>query len=103
MNKEKTICNSTWKKGTDWFHLTTTKNGNEKKYTAYFSGPCQPFPCFSMETTYSVLASWLNANGWERCHIVDKTHIYDEIDNETGEIVFHSEIKENYYYLPKQI
>ena len=71
--------------------LTVYSNGKEgeKIKTFTFSGPVNPFPCFSMKSTFDVLSSWLMNNEWNRIpgceqHVTTHTIDYDgSVSSET--------------------
>lgn len=92
MNKKYLKGVSFWSKDKMRLRVETIKDYavSEKKLTAYFLGD-NPFPCFHMTTTYSVLAAWLVGNGWKPCKTTVIVQITDTINPETGEITCHWE------------
>lgn len=60
----KTSC-SIWRKDGKQLRLFSNENNGEKVKRFYFVGH-NPFPCYSMNSTFHVVADWLKANGWER-------------------------------------
>ena len=71
---------SRWVK--DGYGLTVFSNGKEgeKIKTFTFSGPINPFPCFSMESTFEVLSGWLRNNGWKQIPGYEKHVITHSVD-----------------------
>lgn len=57
-----TTYTSYWRKESELLKVATYyKEGHHA--TAFFAGT-NPFPCFSMETTYGELSKWLQDHGW---------------------------------------
>ena len=54
--------------------------------TFFFSG-WNPFPCYSMQSTFGVVAKWLYANGWRPNGNSSVKTFYETIDTETGEVL----------------
>ena len=85
---------STWTKENKICHVHTNRDPGDdfpptkadKVCKAWFTG-YNPFPCYTMETTYAVLADWLKANGWEKQKNMVIVYTCDQINTETGEVV----------------
>ena len=60
----KTSC-SIWRKDGKQLRLFSNGNDGEKVKRFYFVGH-NPFPCYSMNSTFHIVAEWLKANVWER-------------------------------------
>jgi len=102
MKKTRVTYRSYWEKGnkkcivvSESQTLANGKLGKAKEF--YFAG-YNPFPCFSMMSTYDVVEKWMQDNGWNRTSGSDVTFITDEICDETGEVYYQS--KQVYHYIP---
>lgn len=60
--------------------------------TFQFSG-WNPFPCYSMHSTFGVVAKWMRENGWMPNGNYSKEIYYETIDTETGEILLQEKEK----------
>ncbi len=98
------IMESTWQKDGKTCKVCSEKaivnNGYKalpsRRGTFTFKG-CNPFPCYSMESTYESVSAWLLSNGWKRAaRTTSITIFYDVIDDNTGEVL--CETTDNYYY-----
>lgn len=89
MKISKFKASSYWKKGCKICRIETEKDATSHISKCRFHGD-NPFPCYSMTTTFSVLAEWLRNNGWERINNEIFEIINDTIDDETGEVLCHS-------------
>lgn len=71
---------SRWVK--DGYRLTVFSKGKEgeKIKTFTFSGPINPFPCFSMKSTFDVLSAWLRNNEWVQISGYEKHVITHSVD-----------------------
>ena len=56
---------SVWAKGNKKMRLVANYEKGEKPKTFYCIGH-NPFPCFTMKSTYHIVNEWLKANGWEQ-------------------------------------
>lgn len=65
MEKTITSC-SIWVKGEKKLRLFSSSEDQAKKTREFFFTGYNPFPCYSMESTFHIVAAWLKANGWER-------------------------------------
>lgn len=65
MEKKITSC-SIWVKGEKKLRLFSSSEDQAKKTREFFFTGYNPFPCYSMESTFHIVAAWLKANGWER-------------------------------------
>lgn len=65
MEKKITSC-SIWVKGEKKLRLFSSSEDQVKKTREFFFTGYNPFPCYSMESTFHIVAAWLKANGWER-------------------------------------
>lgn len=70
------------------------KNGN--KIGTFEFQIYNPFPCYSMRSTYGVVSGWLKANGWTRREVTIDKYITDDISDVTGEILNHWEVVKEY-------
>ncbi len=90
----KLIYTSTWKKEDKRCHITSEKQIRQQGIdpainpigTFTFAGH-NPFPCYSMKSTYGVITRWMRENGWTRIKPQKMKVVYDVIDDETGEII----------------
>lgn len=62
-------------------------NGNLSKISTIIVAGDNPFPCYSMTSTYHVVAEWMCENGWEPVSGYRKETRYDVIDDHTGEVI----------------
>ena len=98
MARERKYCGtSRWKKEREGggypltLRVETEKKDKFGHCTAIFVGH-NPFPCFSMETSFPVLAAWLKANGWVQYGDTWLTMVEDSINDDTGEIWRHANV-----------
>lgn len=88
MSKEVHV--SHWKKGDKSCIIRSEKSADndywDRVSTFTFSG-YNPFPCYSMKSTYKVISAWMKENGWECKPNGYNACIYNIIDNGTGEVV----------------
>lgn len=77
MYTNKIVCRSNWKKGDKTCSVYGSKELNEKDYTFRIRG-WSPLPCKSFKGSYTVLADWMIANGWER-EVCDCPYLPDRI------------------------
>ena len=55
---------SIWQKGDKICRITST--GELKRVSTFRFSGYNPFPCFSMQSTFTVISKWMQENGWER-------------------------------------
>lgn len=82
---------SWWEKGNMVTKVVSEYNDGNKIGTFEFQ-IYNPFPCYTMRTTYHVVSAWLKANGWVRREVTIDKYITDNISDETGEILNHWEV-----------
>ena len=86
---------SWWEKGNMVTKVVSEyENGNKIgffKFQIY-----NPFPCYSMRSTYGVVSRWLKISGWKQREVTIDKYITDEISEETGEILNHWEVVKEY-------
>ncbi len=81
---------STWEKDGKRTDVITVCKGNENHIHAQFRG-WNPFPCFTMETSWPVLREYLVKNNYIQVGKEIQIWFMDDIDQTTGEIVNHWE------------
>ena len=91
MRRTKAVHTSWWEKDNLVTKMVSVyKNGNEVGNFEFHT--YNPFPCYTMRTTYHVVSAWLKANGWTRREVTIDKYITDDISDETGEILNHWEV-----------
>jgi hypothetical protein len=80
------IYTSKWEKENMYCFVSSRKKEGEKRSEFTFYGR-SPFPCFNMESTFTLVSEWLSKNGWIKSG--SSTVEYDNIvtNTETGEVV----------------
>lgn len=90
---------SIWQKEDKICRIQSTQEGNGTPIFV-FRG-YNPFPCFNMKSTFTIINKWMKENGWERKPGGYKVVTIDEIDPETGELLWHSSTRETYIPVEK--
>jgi len=90
MKKEYMYATSAWKKDGNICNVHTTKEICGKRIADISFTGTNPFPCYSMKSTYGVVAEWLKENGWTKTETERITRVVDQVDDTTGEVTSHS-------------
>lgn len=97
---EKVIIVSDWRKDGKICHVRSEKKMVEgvicphlaKVGTFTFTG-YNPFPCYSMKSTFEVVSKWLYENGWEKEGSIYETY-YNVLSDE---ILIRTEIEKRFF------
>ena len=92
---------SIWQKGNEICRIYSSGLFGGRVSTFRFSG-YNPFPCYSMESTFTVIEEWMKANGWTRKpggFRVTTTTFF----NDNGDKVKVYETKETYIPVPEGV
>ena len=94
---------STWHKGSQWVTVRSIRSvlpndDVETRSTFIFLGPHNPFPCYSMISTYEVIREWFISNGWSKGNRTSRFVTYDMIDAVTGKKLIDRVQEKTYYW-----